>query len=204
MLEEDIALTNVALDLLGHARMWLGYAGELEGRGRDEDALAFWRDAGEFRNLLLVEQPNGDFGDTMARQFYFDLWHRLALSELARHPDARVAAIAAKAGREVAYHCRRSGEWILRLGDGTAESHARIQRSLDELWMYTGEMFEGFEALRPLWLEPVRATLARATLTLPAESYMQSGGSRGVHTEKLGYILAEMQTLPRSFPGAKW
>lgn len=219
VLEEDIALTNVALDLLGHARLWLGYAGELEGLGRDEDALAFLRDAGRFRNVLLVEQPNGDYALTTARQFYFDTWHFFAMRELARSADGRIAAIAEKAGREITYHLRRSTDWVLRLGDGTEESHARMQSAVDALWTYTGELFEmdeidraaqerglgpDLDALRPKWLGHVEDTLKDATLDVPAERWMQRGGKRGVHSERLGYVLAEMQFLQRAYPGARW
>src|SRR6266508_1579460 len=146
VLEEDIALTNVGLDLLGQARLWFAYAGEVEarfaGRGRSEDELAFLRDSAQFRNLLIVEQPNGNYADTMARQLYFDLWHRLLLAALTRSRDARIAEIAAKAEKEVAYHAERSADWVIRLGDGTDESRARMQAAIDDLWMYTGEMFD--------------------------------------------------------------
>ncbi len=145
ILEEDIALTNVGLDLLGHARLWLGYAGEVEaryaGKGRSEDELAFLRDGDAFRNLLLVEQPNGNFADTIARQFLFDAWHLLALGALSQSRDARIAEIAAKSAKEVKYHVERSGDWVIRLGDGTDESHAKMQAAIDTLWTYTGEMF---------------------------------------------------------------
>jgi ring-1,2-phenylacetyl-CoA epoxidase subunit PaaC len=142
ILEEDIALTNFALDLLGHARFWLSYAAELEGAGRDEDQLAFLRDSGEFRNLLLVEQENGDFAETIARQFYFDVWHLAMLDMLRNSTDGRARAIAEKAAKEVRYHLQRSTDWVIRLGDGTAESKRRMQSAIDSLWMYTGEMFE--------------------------------------------------------------
>ena len=219
-LEEDMALANVALDLLGQARLWLSYAGEVEGRGRDEDALAFLRGEREFRNLLLVEQENGDYAQTMLRQFFFDAWHLLALMELAKSNDARVAEIAAKAEKEVTYHLRRSADLVVRMGDGTAESHARMQRALDLLWPFTGEMFvgdavdaalagtgEAFEpaALRDKWMEYVASTLTTATLRMPPrDAWMQKGGKQGVHTELLGYMLAEMQSLPRQFVGAAW
>ncbi len=208
VLEEDLALTNVALDLLGQARFWLSYAGEVEGAGRDEDQLAFLRDSGDFRNLLLVEQPNGHYGETMARQLYFDSWHYFLLRELERSTDPRIAGIAAKALKEVTYHLERSTDWVVRLGDGTAESHARMQGAIDALWMYTGELFEmdpvdnemrdrgigaDLEALHGPWLEHVGKTLAEATLRLPSGKWMQRGGKQGVHTEKLGFILAEMQ-----------
>ncbi|MGH9416364.1 MAG: 1,2-phenylacetyl-CoA epoxidase subunit PaaC [Terriglobales bacterium] len=213
VLEEDLALANIALDLLGQARLWLSLAGELEGAGRGEDALAFLRDAGEFRNLLLVEQPNGDYAHTMTRQFYFDAWHELLLGALAGHPNARVAEIAAKASIEVRYHLRRSRLWVVRLGDGTAESHRRMQTAADALWPFTGEMFTADPAdaafadladLRAPWLELVQEAFMEAGLTLPADRWMQSGGKQGIHTEKLGTLLAEMQFLQRAYPGAQW
>jgi ring-1,2-phenylacetyl-CoA epoxidase subunit PaaC len=219
-LEEDMALTNVALDLIGQARFWYGYAGELEGQGRDEDAFAFRRDAHDFRNVLLVEQPNGSYADTLARQFYFDGWHYLMLQALCGSADARIAAIAGKAAKEAAYHVRRSSDLVVRLGDGTPRSHAMMQDALDGLWMYTGELFEpdAVDAamaaegiapdpagLRTPWLAHVGAVFARATLTMPPpDAWMQDGGKRGVHTEHLGYLLAEMQYLQRAYPGANW
>lgn len=219
VLEEDIALTNIALDLLGHARFWLSYAGEVEGAGRDEDKLAFLRDAGEFRNVLLVEQPNGDYATTTARQFYFDTWHFHLLKALRQSADSRIAAIAQKALKEVAYHLERSTDWVVRLGDGTEESHRRMQTAIDDLCMYTGELFEmddvdaemcasgigvNLESLQAPWTEHVERTFAEATLRVPTGKWMQRGGKRGVHTEKLGYILAEMQFLQRAYPGAQW
>ena len=217
--EEDMALTNVALDLLGQARLWLTYAGEVEGRGRDENRLAFLRDASEFRNLLLVELPNDDYARTLARQFLFDAWHALALQSLARSSDARIADIAAKAIKEVDYHQRRSADLVVRLGDGTDESRARLQTALDALWPYAGEMFEvdaveerlvaqgvacDPRTLREPWLAHVRAVLADATLAEPAAKWHQRGGKQGRHTEKLGFLLAEMQFLQRAYPGATW
>ena len=219
VLEEDMALANVGLDLLGQARMWLSYAGELEGRGRDEDRLAFLRDGGDFRNLLLVEQPNGNFADTTARQFLFDAWHELALDALTRSGDARIAGIAAKAAKEVAYHAERSGDWVIRLGDGTEESHTKMQAAIDNLWTYTGEMFTAeadevplidagvaadVRALAAPWRQRVEAVLAEATLAVPLPAHMQRGGKQGVHTEHLGYLLAEMQFMQRAYPGAQW
>ena len=219
VLEEDIALTNVALDLLGHARFWLSYAGEIEGIGRDEDQLAFMRDSGDFRNVLIVEQPNGDYAVTTARQFYFDVWHSLVLKKVQHSSDARVAEIAAKALKEVTYHVERSRDWVVRLGDGTSESHKRMQAAVDDLWMYTGELFEmdaldeeivrrgigaDLRALREPWLTEVQKTFSEATLIVPSGKWMQRGGKQGVHTEKLGYILAEMQFLQRAYPGAQW
>lgn len=218
-LEEDMATANVALDLLGQARLWLSYAAEIAGGGISEDTLAFLRDAPAFRNLLLVEQPNGNYAETMARQFYFDRWHLLLLNALSASRDARVAAIAAKGAKEVAYHAERSAGWIVRLGDGTELSHQRMQAAIDDLWPFSGEMFamdaleEGLArdgiaadvaALFEPWLEAVRATLEEAGLVLPEGRWMQSGGKQGRHTEKLGYILAEMQFLPRAYPGATW
>lgn len=219
VLEEDLATTNTALDLIGQARLWLGYAGELEDRGRDEDALAYRRDAHEFRNALLVEQPNGHYGDTIARQFYFDAFHLPLLRALSASRDPRIAEIAAKSAKEAAYHLERSTDWVIRLGDGTDESHARMQQSADDLWMYTGELFEAdavdremaaagvapdLAALREPWVAMVRKVFAEATLTVPGDGHMQRGGKQGVHTEKLGYLLAEMQFLQRAYPDARW
>jgi ring-1,2-phenylacetyl-CoA epoxidase subunit PaaC len=227
VLEEDIATTNVGLDLLGQSRLWFAYAGEVEARlngtGRSEDELAFLRDAGEFRNLMLVEQPNGNYADTMARQFYFDVWHELLLRGLVDSTDARIAEIAAKALKEVRYHGERSADWVIRLGDGTEESHRRMQAATDDLWMYTGEMFEADDVdlaladagiacdARPLaasWRQRVGAVLAEATLTMPATTWMQGvggrGGRQGVHTEHIGPMLAQMQWLQRAYPGAQW
>ena len=219
VLEEDIAVANVALDLLGHARFWLSYAGEIEGEGRDEDKLAFLRDAGDFRNVLLVEQPNGDYAMTLARQFLFDAWYFHLLRGLANSVDARIAGIAEKALKEVTYHLERSTDWMLRMGDGTEESHRRMQAAVNDLWMYTGELFEMDEVDRkmvesgtgvdlanvhPLWTEHITKTFAEATLQIPESKWMQRGGKRGLHTEKLGYLLAEMQFLQRAYPGAQW
>lgn len=218
-LEEDIALTNIALDLVGHARLLLAHAGEIEGRGRDEDRLAYRRDVFDYRNHLLVEQPNRDFGHTIVRQFLHDAWAVELYERLAASPDATLAGIAAKAVKEVRYHVRHSGEWVVRLGDGTEVSHAKVQDALDRLWPYTGEMFErdaGEQALaaaglipdpadlRAAWSARVEAVLADATLTRPADGWMQSGGRRGEHSEHLGYLLAEMQFLPRAYPDASW
>ncbi len=219
-IEEDLALTNTALDLLGQARLWLTLAGDTEGAGRGEDALAFLRDAHDFRNLLLVEQPNGSYAETLVRQFFFDVRHHLVLGALATSAAPPVAAIAAKAVKEVRYHRRRSTDLVVRLGDGTADSRARMQAAVDELWMWTGEMFEGDAVdaaaadagvaphpatLRDVWLGEVRATLAAATLACPpGDAWMQRGGRQGRHTEHLGYLLAEMQFLQRAYPGATW
>jgi len=223
ILEEDMALANTALDILGQARMWLTLAGEIEGAGRDEDALAYHRDAPQFLNPLLVERPNGDYAQTMARQFFYDVWHYYLLQSLAKSADERVAAIAAKGIKEVAYHVRRSSDLAVRLGDGTDESHARMQAAVDELWRYTGELFTDDEidrdvaarglgcelaSLREPWLAHVRDVLQEATLTVPdeAQAYhaLLRGGRQGRHTEDLGYVLAEMQHLQRAYPGAAW
>jgi ring-1,2-phenylacetyl-CoA epoxidase subunit PaaC len=219
VMEEDVALANVALDLFGQAKLWLEYAGELEGAGRDADALAFHRDASAYRNVLLVEQPNGNFADTIVRGYLYDAWTRLNLTALAASSDERVAAIAAKSVKETAYHLRRSEDWLIRLGDGTELSHQRVQSAVDELWRFTGELFTGDEidaamvaagvsvdpaSLREPWLERVDAALALATLTKPVDGWMQRGGKQGQHGEALSYMLAEMQVLPRSYPGAQW
>ncbi|MBC7574183.1 MAG: phenylacetate-CoA oxygenase subunit PaaC [Herminiimonas sp.] len=219
-LEEDMALTNVALDLIGQSRFWLTYAGEIEGAGRDEDRLAYHRDAHDFRNLLLVEQPNGSYADTLARQFYFDCWHYLLLETLVASTDERIAGVAEKSLKEVRYHARRSGDLIVRLGDGTEQSHRMIQNALNDLWMFTGEMFmmdaveqamaaqgvaPDLGALKAPWLDHVSEIFAEATLTLPPrDAWMQQGGKQGRHTEHLGYLLAEMQFLQRAYPGAAW
>ena len=218
-LEEDIALANTALDLIGQTQLWLGLAAEAEGRGRTADDLAYLRDVPDFRNLLLVEQPNGDFGRTLMRQFLFDSWHLPMLRALASSSDARVAEIAEKAAKEAAYHLERSMDLVIRLGDGTDESHARMQAALDLLWPYAGEMFVGDaadaaiaaaglapapESLKPAWRAYVEGVLSDATLAMPQNDYAQRGGRSGRHSEHLGYILAEMQFLQRAYPGARW
>jgi ring-1,2-phenylacetyl-CoA epoxidase subunit PaaC len=218
-LEEDIALANMALDLIGQTQLWLGLAAEAEGRGRTPDDLAYLRDARAFRNMLLVEQPNGDFGQTLMRQFLFDAWHLPMLKALEKSTDRRVAEIAEKAAKEVAYHLERSTDLVIRLGDGTEESHARMQAALDLLWPYVGELFladasdaelaeagvaPSPETLRPAWDAHVDATLAAATLRRPEGGFVQKGGKQGVHSEHLGFILAEMQFLQRAYPGASW
>ena len=218
-LEEDLALANVALDLLGQTQLWLNLAGEAEGKGRDADRLAYTRDSADFRNVLLVVQPNGDFAMTIARQFYFDAWHHLLLTRLAGSPNGRIAEIAAKALKETSYHLERSREWVLRLGDGTEESHRRMQAAIDELWMFTGELFEADDIDRRVaeagvapdaaslyepWLALVREAADEATLTLPQPGWMQRGGKRGVHSEHLGFVLADLQFLQRAYPNAAW
>lgn len=218
-LETEIALLNIGLDLTGQTRLLLSCAGEVEGEGRDEDALAYLRDAHQFRNLLLVEQPNGDFAMTVVRQFLYDAFHLEFYTRLQQSSDARLAAIAAKSVKEITYHLRYSAGWMVRLGDGTEESQGRMQVALDELWRYTGEMFEVDEidrsivaagigvdraALKPLWDQRVDAVLAEATLTRPDDNGAAIGGISGIHSENLGHILTEMQFLQRAYPGATW
>lgn len=219
IVEEDLALTNVALDLVGHARMWLGYAGEVEGRGRDANQLAYLRDQGEYRNVLLVERPNGNYADTTARQFLFDVWHLHVLQALGASRDERMAAIASKAAREAAYHVRRSGDWVLRLGDGTETSRVRMQAAIDDAWPYTGELFApdavddellgrgigcDLQSLYVPWNEHVSRVLSDATLVRPQDGWMHAGGKQGRHTEALGYLLAEMQAVARAVPAERW
>jgi len=204
-MEEDIALANIALDQLGVARMLLTYAGELEGRGRDEDDLAFLRDDREFRNVQLVELDNGDFAVTMAKLLFLSVYQHLLYDALASGIDPRLAGIAGKARKESAYHVDHSALWAVRLGDGTAQSHARMQAAVDAVWPYTHELFEGQAApLRGQWLVHVDKVLAEATLTRPADGWAPGGGRRGVHTEALSRLLADMQVLHRAHPGATW
>lgn len=218
-LEEDIALSNMALDLIGQARLLYGHAVALGGDGRDEDQIAYLRDAHEFLNVQLVERPNGDFAATMARQLCYSAFAVPLWEGLARSRDGEFAGIAAKAQKECAYHLRHSSEWVIRLGDGTRESHMRMQRAIDDIWMFTGELFEVDEVdramiaagiavdaseLRPAWSDTVGEVLAEATLERPADAWMISGGRRGTHTEHLGPMLAQMQFLTRAYPGAAW
>jgi ring-1,2-phenylacetyl-CoA epoxidase subunit PaaC len=218
-LEEDLGLANIALDLIGQARLLLAYAAQIEARGRDEDALAFLRDAPEFYNASLAEQPNGDFGQTIMRQFLLDAWQLELYEALSGSTDARLAEIAAKAVKETRYHLRFSAGWVVRLGDGTEESHSRLERALDTLWRFTDELLTpdaldeeiagagigpSLAALRPRWEERVGTVLEEATLKRPAVSRYPWHGKRGVHTEHLGHMLAEMQHLPRAFPGVTW
>jgi ring-1,2-phenylacetyl-CoA epoxidase subunit PaaC len=218
-LEEDLGLGNLALDFIGQARLLLSYAGEIEGRGRDEDALAFLRDAPEFANLTLAEQPNGDFGRTMVRQWLIDAWQLEIYEELQASTDTRLAGIAAKALKETRYHYRFSSAWLVRLGDGTEESHRRVQDSVDALWKFTGELFAAdeiderlaaagvaprLEALQPRWSARVGAALQEATLTRPTSISFPWHGKRGIHTEHLGHMLGELQFLQRAYPGAQW
>ena len=219
ILEEDMALTNMALDLLGQARELYSYAGAVEGKGNDEDRLAYLRDVRQYRNLLLVEQLNGDFARTMVRQFFYSAFADLYWRAMMKSGDATLAAIGAKSEKETAYHLRHSSEWMVRLGDGTAESHARAQTAIDDLWAFTGEMFEvdsgeralieaGIAvdpaALRPQWLKTISDIVAEATLTLPKSDWMQQGGRSGRHSEHLGHLLSELQSMQRTFPGVTW
>jgi len=219
VIEEDLAFGNMGLDLIGQSRALYTYAGQIEGKGRDEDALAYLRDAGDYRNLLLVEQPNGDFANTMVRQLLYAAFAYPHFEALTRSKDEMLAAIAAKAAKEMAYHLRHAAEWTIRLGDGTEESHTRTQNALDELWPYVGELFEvdpveralieagvaaDPTALRATWDKTVDEVLADATLTRPRDGYMQSGGRTGRHSEHLGHILSELQFLQRAYPGATW
>ena len=219
ILEEDIALANIALDLIGQANLLLGRAAKLEGQGRDADALAYLRDAVDFRNAQLVELEKGDFGVTIVRQLLYSVFALLQSEALQRSTDRDLAGIAAKAAKEARYHVRHSADWVLKLGGGTEESHARAQSALDDLWRYTGELFladdvdravaaEGFgvdpSTLEAAWQSHMRDISTRAGLTIPETPYMQRGGREGRHTEHLGHMLAEMQILARSHPGASW
>lgn len=219
MMEEDMALSNMALDLLGQARALYAYAATTDGQGLDEDAYAYRRDERAYGNLLLVEQPNGDFAVTMVRQFWYAAFMTPYWQAMTSSTDATLAAVAAKAQKESAYHLRHAGEWVIRLGDGTAESHARAQEAIDALWPFTGECFmpsAAEQALAPAgvvidpstlaaaWRETVQRITAEATLTLPADGWMQRGGREGRHSEHLGHLLAELQHLQRSHPGATW
>lgn len=220
VLEEDIALANTALDLIGQTQLWLGLAGEVESKGRDADNLAFLRDAWDFRNVLMTEVPNGDFGRTLMRQFLFDAWHSIYLGRLLKSSDKRVADIAEKASKEVAYHLERSADTVVALGDGTEESHRRMEEALAYLWPYVGEMFAGdavdaamVEAgiapdpasLREEYDALVGRILTDATLEMPEGRFAHKGGRDGrMHTEHLGHILTQMQWLQRAYPGASW
>jgi ring-1,2-phenylacetyl-CoA epoxidase subunit PaaC len=209
-LEEDMALANIGLDLLGQARSLYSYAADIEAAGHDEDGYAYLRDAPQYRNLLLLEQPNGDFAHTMARQFFYSAFADPYWRAMTACADPTLAAIAAKSEKESAYHLRHSSEWMIRLGDGTEESHRRAQSAIDTLWPYTGEMFEPEAVaidpatLQAEWQQTVTDILSQATLTQPAKSWMQHGGRTGRHTEHLGPMLAVMQHLPRAHPGASW
>ena len=218
-LEEEMANANFALDYLGQARMFYSYAGELEGKGRKEDDFAFLRDEREFCNFLIVEQPNGHFGDTIARSVLFDTFYLAQLDALIDGGEPRLAEIAARAIKEVRYHQRHNTRWLVRLGDGTDESHARVQASIDTLWRFTGEMFAGddvddlvrdelggpdLDAIKADWHASLAELLDEATLTMPGDQWMDSGARTGRHTEHFGPLIAEMQYLQRSYPGLEW
>ncbi len=219
ILEEDIAMTNIGLDLVGQASSLLTLAGDIEGEERSEDDLAYKRDVKEFKNTLLVEQVNGDFGRTMMRQYLFDVFHFHLMQALSDSKDERLKAIASKSLKEITYHKRHSREWIKRLGDGTEESHARMQNALNELWMFSDDLFvscdgdqeledkgiiPNLDNIKSQWDSEVKALLKEASLTIPEEVFMMKGSRKGIHTEHLGYLLAEMQFLPRAYPDAKW
>ncbi len=218
-LEEDLGLANIALDLIGQARLLLTYAGEIEGRGRGEDEIAFLREHGEYLNAILVEQPNGDFGHTIVRQVLIDAFQLELYQRMTASTDERLAAIAAKSVKEILYHLRYSSGWLVRLGDGTEESHVRVQTAMDSLWPYTVELFADDELDRAMadagvaprlaevqaaWIARIDKLLEEATLKRPASRPHSWHGKRGQHSEHLGYILAEMQHLQRTYPGARW
>lgn len=218
-LEEDIATTNTALDLIGQATNWLAYGGEIEGKNRSADDLAFLRDEREFRNCLLVEQPNGDFGHTLMRQFLFDAWHHFFLEGLKTSSDKRIAEIAEKSAKEVAYHLERSTDLVIRLGDGSEESRGIMQAALDALWRFSGELMiaddvdaamqkagvgADLEVVQGQFSKYTARVFTEATLRLPENTFMQTGGKQGLHSEVMGPLLAEMQYLQRSHPGAAW
>jgi ring-1,2-phenylacetyl-CoA epoxidase subunit PaaC len=219
ILEEDIALTNISLDLIGQARAFLTYAGELEGKNRDEDALAFFRDARDYKNTLLSEQPNGDFAQTILRQLFISTFQFYFFERLKKSKDKTLSALAEKSLKEVAYHLRHCSEWTIRLGDGTEESKSRMQKAIMELWRYTGDLFltdeydeellksgigADMKTVQSEWQKKIREVFDKATLDLPTDNFMITGGINGHHTEHLGYLLAEMQILPRSYPNATW
>ncbi|MCB0518377.1 MAG: phenylacetate-CoA oxygenase subunit PaaC [Lewinellaceae bacterium] len=218
-LEIDMALTNIALDLTGQARSLYQHAAEIEGKGRTEDDIAYLRDAWEFKNVLLAEQPNGDFAHTIARQFFYDTFNFFLHRELVGSRDEWLAGFAAKSLKEITYHLRFSSEWVLRLGDGTDTSHEKMQAAVEELWMYTGELKipsktdqemaangvgPDLNLLKASFDEKVADVLQKANLQMPSTTWMQGGGKDGVHSEHLGFILADMQYLQRAYPGQEW
>jgi ring-1,2-phenylacetyl-CoA epoxidase subunit PaaC len=219
ILEEDLALTNIALDMIGRAEAILRYAGEIEGKGRSEDDLAYRRPERKFHNHLICEQANGDFAHTIVRQFFISQYEILFYEDLMQSKNQALAAIASKAIKEIKYHCRHASDWCIRLGDGTDESKERMQNAIDDLWMYTGELFEMDDtdqmlvdagiavnnaALEGKWKSNVMDVLSQAGLNIPESTYMQTGSKQGIHTEQLGYILADMQYLQRAYPDATW
>ncbi|MES2590468.1 MAG: 1,2-phenylacetyl-CoA epoxidase subunit PaaC [Bacteroidota bacterium] len=219
ILEEDIALINIALDFVGNATSLLTHAAQVEGKGRTEDDLAYLRNERDYRNLLLTEQPNGDFARTIARQFLYDVYTFFLYEELKNSKDETIAAIAAKSHKEITYHLRHTTEWMLRLGDGTPESHQRVQTALNELWMFTSDLFDmnevdallitegvavDLDKVKEQWEKRVTAVISEATLLVPTTNVKQKGSREGKHSEHLGFLLAEMQYIPRSYPDAKW
>jgi ring-1,2-phenylacetyl-CoA epoxidase subunit PaaC len=216
ILEQDIAITNITLDLVGQARSFYQYAATLKGEGATEDSLAYLRGEREFKNCLLAECPNGDWSQTILRQFFFSCFQRELFNELQHHADPTLSAIAVKSLKEVNYHCRWSGEWVVRLGDGTEESHQRITKSLQALWTYTGELFKAVDyeiamgidltILHSRWMNVVNAVLTEATLSMESlqNVFMHTGGKQGIHTEELGPLLAEMQYMQRAYPNTEW
>ena len=218
-LEEEMAVANFALDYVGQARYIYSLAGEIEGAGKTEDDYAYHRDGMDFQNILLVEQPNGDFGDTIVRQFLFESFYQLQLGALEESSNPKLATITKRVSKETRYHLRHARQWLVRLGDGTEESHARVQASLENLWRFTGEMFAGDEvdaaaaesglgpdpaSFKDEWDAFVDDALAEATLARPESGWMASGGKQGKHTEHLGYILADLQYVQRAYPGLQW
>lgn len=218
-LETDIALTNMSLDLLGQTRSYYQYVAKLQGAPATEDTVAFLRTEREYRNVLLAEQPNTDFAHVIARHFYFDVFHLLLLEKLQHSNDATLAAIAAKAVKEVSYHKRFTSDWVKRLGDGTAESHQRMQDAIDALFIFTDELFQQTDAdlamietgvgidvtvFKEVYYNTVRDILTEATLVMPESPYFRSGGKSGIHSEHMGYILAEMQYMQRTYPNMTW
>ena len=219
ILEQDLAMSNTALDLIGETRSLYQYAAELEGKGRTEDDLAFIRAAVDYKNPLLVEQPNGNFADTIMRQFLFDTYHYYFLQQLKHKNDNRLAAIAEKSFKEASYHIKWSSEWVIRLGDGTDESRMKIEKALSNLWQYSGELFimnstekvlfeagivPDYSLIQQQWNEHVAKVFEAATLTVPTNVYMQKGGKEGIHSEQFGFILAELQYMQRAYPGMQW
>jgi ring-1,2-phenylacetyl-CoA epoxidase subunit PaaC len=219
ILEEDLALTNIALDMIGRAQALLKYAADIESKGKTEDDIAYRRAENNYYNHLLIEQPNGDFAHTMARQLFISVFEFLLYSELEKSRDETLSAIASKTVKEIKYHMQHAVDWTTRLGDGTNESHKRMQKAVNDLWMYTGELFEMDETdgylmregiaadlipIKTQWHKEINTVLSKATLTLPEDIYMQTGSRKGIHTENLGHILSEMQYLQRAYPDATW
>ena len=214
VLEQDIAISNISLDLIGQARSFYQYAAELQGNGATEDSLAYLRNERQFRNCLLVEQPKGDWATTTLRQFFFSTYQQLLFQQLLSYSDERIAAIAEKTLKEVNYHVRWSSEWVIRLGDGTAESHRRLEQAIQDLWLFTGELFTSTHyeiesdvdvaLLRSNWEEKIRSNFEEASAEMPTNVFARTGGKTGLHSEHLGFMLAELQYLQRSFPGCEW